>query len=107
MSSDNDMTQVGRNVLLHGLSQGRPTPDPDTQNTHEPNTDTAEAVVALTASLESVSTSHDGHTAFTFELHFSEELGIGYATLRDDAFAVTAVEQDKVRLDIPVMRAEP
>ena len=43
----------------------------------------------LTASLENAATSHDGESAFTFELHFSEELGISYKRLRDHAFTVT------------------
>ena len=43
----------------------------------------------LTASLENVATSHDGESAFTFELRFSEEFGISYKTLRDHAFTVT------------------
>ena len=43
---------------------------------------------ALTASFESVPATHDGSAGFSFELAFSEEVGIGYATLRDDAFEV-------------------
>ena len=34
-------------------------------------------------------TSHDGSSEFTFEIEFSEEFGISYATLRDHAFTVT------------------
>ena len=33
--------------------------------------------------------SHDGSSEFTFEIEFSEEFGLGYATLRDHAFNVT------------------
>ena len=43
----------------------------------------------LTASLENVATSHDGESAFTFELRFSEEFSLSYKTLRDHAFTVT------------------
>ena len=43
----------------------------------------------LTARFEDQPSSHDGQTAFTFELHFSEEFGVSYATLRDHAFSVT------------------
>ena len=43
----------------------------------------------LTASLENVATSHDGESAFTFELRFSEEFAVSYRTLRDHAFTVT------------------
>ena len=43
----------------------------------------------LTASLENTPASHDGSSSFTFELRFSEELRVGYKTLRDHAFTVT------------------
>ena len=43
----------------------------------------------LTVSVENAAASHDGETAFTFELRFSEELGISYKRLRDHAFTVT------------------
>ena len=49
----------------------------------------AAAPAPLTASFQSKPTTHDGQTAFTFELHFSEEFGISYQTLRDHAFTVT------------------
>ena len=60
-------------------------------------TSTATATVAaapsppspLTASVHNTPTSHDGQSAFTFELRFSEEFGISYRTLRDHAFTVT------------------
>ena len=43
----------------------------------------------LTASLENPPGSHDGESAFTFELRFSEELSVSYQTLRDRAFTVS------------------
>ena len=43
----------------------------------------------LTARFESVPSSHDRSTAFTFELHFSEEVAIGYRTVRDSVLEVT------------------
>ena len=43
----------------------------------------------LTASLENAATSHDGQTAFTFELRFSEDVKLSYKTLRDHAFTAT------------------
>ena len=43
----------------------------------------------LTASFLGTPTTHDGRTAFTFELRFSEEFGLSYKTLRDHAFTVT------------------
>ncbi len=43
----------------------------------------------LTASFEGVPASHDGESAFTFGLWFSEDIeDLSYKTLRDDAFAV-------------------
>ena len=46
---------------------------------------------AFTASVHDVPDSHDGQTAFTFELQFSEapKKGFSYKTLRDHAFTVT------------------
>ena len=44
----------------------------------------------LTASFADVPASHDGSTAFTFTLSFSEDVGgLGYRTLRDSGFDVT------------------
>ena len=56
----------------------------------------------LTASFESKPSNHDGQIAFTFELRFSEEFGIGYQTLRDHAFTVTGGTVEKAqRLEKP------
>ena len=46
-------------------------------------------VVLLTASFEDLPAAHDGETAFTFRVAFSENIGISYRSLREDAFAVT------------------
>ena len=43
----------------------------------------------LTARFENLPESHDGSSAFQFELHFSEEFRIGYQKLRDRAFEVS------------------
>ena len=42
----------------------------------------------LTASFKNLPTSHDGSGGFTFQVEFSEDVGISYAVLRDDAFEV-------------------
>ena len=57
------------------------------------------AAVQLTASTHGVPASHDGNTAFTFELRFSEapRKGFSYKTLRDNAFTVTGGEVVKAR----------
>ena len=65
---------------------------------------TAEVVAGLTAEFLDIPSSHDGDTAFTFELRFSEEpkSDFSYKTLRDHAFTVTGGEVTKARrLDDP------
>ena len=57
---------------------------------------------AFDGSFESKPSNHDGQTAFTFELRFSEEFGIGYQTLRDHVFTVTGGTVEKAqRLEKP------
>ena len=58
---------------------------------------TAAALPPLTASAHDVPASHDGSAAFTFELHFSEEIPLSYVTLRDHAFTATGGEVVKAR----------
>ena len=43
----------------------------------------------LTASFEGVPEAHDGERAFRFHVAFSEDIGIDYQALRDDAFTVS------------------
>ena len=43
----------------------------------------------LTASFKNLPETHDGSSEFTFQVEFSEDVGISYAVLRDDGFAVT------------------
>ena len=63
----------------------------------------SEAPVPLTVSLKTAApTSHDGSSEFTFEIEFSEEFGISYATLRDHAFNVTGGSVERAeRTDKP------
>ena len=50
----------------------------------------AAAPEPLTVGLKAAApATHDGSAVFTFEIEFSEEFGISYATLRDHAFNVT------------------
>ena len=53
----------------------------------------------LTASVQNMPSSHDGSSAFTFELRFSEEPkeSFSYRTLRDKAFTVTDGQVIKAR----------
>ena len=53
-------------------------------------------MVLLTASFGNMPATHNG-SAFTFDLTFSEEFGISYVTLRDDAFSVTDGEVTSAR----------
>ena len=43
----------------------------------------------LTAQFENVPEAHDGQSAFSFHVAFSEDIGISYQTLRDESFTVT------------------
>ena len=49
----------------------------------------AEAQNALTASFEDLPEAHDGASAFRFRVAFSEDIGISFRSLREDAFTVT------------------
>ena len=52
--------------------------------------ETPPAPSTLTAEFRSVPVEHDGRTAFSFELHFSENVAsLSFQTLRDSAFTVT------------------
>ena len=43
----------------------------------------------LTATFEDMPETHDGESAFTFRVAFSEDIGISFRALREDAFTVT------------------
>ena len=61
------------------------------------NSETVISAPTLMAGIAAAPSSHDGESAFTFELHFSEEFGISYRTLRDHAFTVTGGAVRKVQ----------
>ena len=62
----------------------------------------AAAPSRLTVSLENAATSHDGSAVFTFEIRFSEEVALGYRTIRLHAFDVTGGEVlNAQRMDRP------
>ena len=71
---------TGKIVLRAGGSTSRTTPAGDI---------TGLATPELTATASDVPLSHNGVSAFTLELTFSEELPLSYRTLRDDAFTVS------------------
>ena len=62
----------------------------DNEGNEESLTSAATSAVAppLTAQFLDTPSSHDGQTAFTFELRFSEEFDLSYVTLQDHAFTV-------------------
>ena len=75
-TSDGRALSVGAAHIVSG-------PGPDTQTPEEP---------ALTASFERLPQSHDGASAFRFRVVFSEEIGIGFRSMRDDSFTVDGGE---------------
>ena len=81
------------------------TDDADNQETltSEATEAVAAAPVPLTVSVTvSAPASHDGSSEFTFDIEFSEEFGISYATLRDYAFNVTGGSVERAqRTDKP------
>ena len=71
-----------------------------------------EAPPPLTASFVGLPEAHDGAGAFTFRVAFSEDIGISYRSLREDAFAVsggrvTRGERVDDRRDLFEMTVEP
>ena len=65
--------------------------------TSEATETVAQAPSPLTVSLENAAASHNGTDAFTFEIRFSEQFGLSYKTLRDDAFTVVGGEVKKAQ----------
>ena len=77
--------------LSNARSEGSEDPvevtDPEAEGTIE---DVApEASGELTASFEDVPAAHDGESGFRFRVAFSEDIGISFRSLREDAFTVT------------------
>ena len=68
--------------------------------------------VPLTAAFQDLPDSHDGSTAFTFRVLFSEDVGISYVNMRDDAFSlsegdVTGARRVDGRSDLWEITVEP
>ena len=76
---------------------------------------TAEVTAApapLTGTFHDLPDSHDGSTAFTFRVLFSEDVGISYVNMRDDAFSlsegdVTGARRVDGRNDLWEITVEP
>ena len=72
----------------------------------------ATAPAPLTAGFQDLPDSHDGSTAFTFRVLFSEDVGISYVNMRDDAFSlsegdVTGARRVDGRNDLWEVTVEP
>ena len=72
----------------------------------------AAASASLTAAFQDLPDSHDGSTAFTFRVLFSEDVGISYVNMRDDAFSlsegdVTGARRVDGRSDLWEITVEP
>ena len=113
---------TGSNYVLTSSEQGQTiqvrvafTDDADNEETL-----TSEATVAvvaaapapLTAAFQDLPDSHDGSTAFTFRVLFSEDVGISYVNMRDDAFSlsegdVTGARRVDGRNDLWEITVEP
>ncbi len=70
------------------------------------------ASASLTAAFQDLPDSHDGSTAFTFRVLFSEDVGISYVNMRDDAFSlsegdVTGARRVDGRNDLWEITVEP
>ena len=97
---------TGSSYTLTSSEQGqtvqvRVTFTDDADNTESLTSAATEAVAQapspLTVSLENAATSHNGTDVFTFEIRFSEQFGLSYKTLRDDALTVVGGEVKKVQ----------
>ncbi len=75
--------------LSNARSEGSEEPvevtDPEAEGTIEDVAPAAE----LTAEFRDMPETHDGESAFTFRVAFSEDIGISFRALREDAFTVT------------------
>ena len=72
----------------------------------------ATAPAPLTAGFQDLPDSHDGSTAFTFRVLFSEDVGVSYVNMRDDAFSlsegdVTGARRVDGRNDLWEITVEP
>ncbi len=91
------------------------TDDADNEETLTSEATVAVAVAAsasLTAGFQDLPDSHDGSTAFTFRVLFSEDVGISYVNMRDDAFSlsegdVTGARRVDGRNDLWEITVEP
>ena len=90
------------------------TDDADNEETltSEATAEVTAAPAPLTGAFHDLPDSHDGSTAFTFRVLFSEDVGISYVNMRDDAFSlsegdVTGARRVDGRNDLWEITVEP
>ena len=90
------------------------TDDADNEETltSEATAEVTAAPAPLTGAFHDLPDSHDGSTAFTFRVLFSEDVGINYVNMRDDAFSlsegdVTGARRVDGRNDLWEITVEP
>ena len=98
---------TGSNYVLTSSEQGQTiqvrvafTDDAENQETLTSEATVAVAAAApapLTAGFQDLPDSHDGSTAFTFRVLFSEDVGISYVNMRDDAFSLSEGDVTRAR----------
>ena len=112
---------TGASYTLTASEQGqtiqvRVTFTDDTDNeetlTSEATAEVTAAPAPLTGAFHDLPDSHDGSTAFTFRVLFSEDVGISYVNMRDDAFSlsegdVTGARRVDGRNDLWEITVEP
>ena len=111
---------TGTSYLLTSTEQGKTiqvrvtfTDDADNEESLTSEATVAAAAPApLTAAFQDLPSSHDGSATFTFQVLFSEDVGISYVNMRDDAFTVTSGDVETAkrvdgRNDLWEITAEP
>ena len=86
--TDDDVEDDGETfTLMLSNASGATIADAEATGTIR-NTETT-TTAELTAAFRDMPAEHDGESAFTFRVAFSEDIGISFRSLREDAFTVT------------------
>ena len=97
-TADTDIAgATGPTYALTEADEGRPIRVRVSFTDDRGNSETVIGAPTLMAGIAALPTSHDGESAFTFELRFSEDFDLSYKTLRDHAFTVTGGTVQKAR----------
>ena len=76
------------NVRAEGSEEPVEVTDPEAEGTIEDVAPAAPEEAPLTAEFEGLPAAHDGESGFRFRVAFSEDIGISFRSLREDAFEV-------------------